>query len=377
MTEYFERAKQFEEKQYYRLSPYSSRNWGGKWHSLCSYHGKLKPAIAHFLIEKFTKQGETVLDPLCGVGTIPFEACRQGRKGIGNDLSKLAFTVTKAKLEPPTKESVENELAHLEKAIEANKHLINSRNMSYLDFGLNRPLKEYFDPTTFAEIVIARDYFLKQGDAISSEQAFVMACIMHILHGNRPYALSRRSHPLTPYAPKGPYEYKNLIEHTKKKSDLVFKTELENDFIQGQAIIGDYSEIQLDEIDSIITSPPFAGSMKFFTQNWMRLWFSGWDPQDFQSANDVFLDAKQLKHIEIYREFFKKCHDLLKSKGKLILHLGRNSKMNMAESLTPFAKEYFDVIYAFDEDVSGIEKHGLKDKGSTTKHQFLFLEKLS
>ena len=39
-----------------------------------------------------------VLDPLCGVGTIPFEACLQGRVGIGNDLSELAYVVTKPKL---------------------------------------------------------------------------------------------------------------------------------------------------------------------------------------------------------------------------------------------------------------------------------------
>ena len=42
-----------------------------------------------------------VLDPLCGVGTIPFEACLQGRVGIGNDLSELAYIVTKAKVEKP------------------------------------------------------------------------------------------------------------------------------------------------------------------------------------------------------------------------------------------------------------------------------------
>ena len=36
---------------------------------------------------------------MAGVGTIPLEARRQGRIGIGGDLSELAYAVTKAKLE--------------------------------------------------------------------------------------------------------------------------------------------------------------------------------------------------------------------------------------------------------------------------------------
>lgn len=377
MTTYFEQAQQFGNAQPYHSLPYSSRNWGGRWHSLCSYHGKLKPSIAHFLISEFTKPGESVLDPLCGVGTIPFEACRQGRLGIGNDLSPLAFCVTKAKIESPKLASIKHEIPKLEKHIDDNLSNLNMDNLPYSDFGFNRTLGEYFHPSTFAEIILARDYFANKHERLNSGQAFVMACILHILHGNRPYALSRTSHPLTPYAPKGPYEYKNLIEQTWKKVNLVFEEDLGRDFIKGKTYFGDYSEINQHDIDSIITSPPFAGSMKFFTQNWMRLWFSGWEPQDFKNANQNFLDAKQLNNIEVYDDFFAKCHAMLKPKGRLILHLGRNNKMNMAKALIPIANRYFDLIYLFTENVSGIEKHGLKDKGGTTDHQFIFLENKS
>lgn len=69
---YAETAKEFIETLPYRQGEYAGRNWGHPWHSLCSYHGKLKPAIAHFLVKRFTNKGDIVLDPLCGVGTIPF-----------------------------------------------------------------------------------------------------------------------------------------------------------------------------------------------------------------------------------------------------------------------------------------------------------------
>ena len=142
----------------YKKEPYSGRNWGHQWHSLCSYHGKLKPAIAHFLVTNFTKKGDRVLDPLSGVGTIPFEACINGRIGIGNDLSEMAYIVSKAKLEKSDYESVYNEFINLEKYMKEN---LKSNNVAKLveenkSFGYNKSLIEYFHEDTFKEIICAR-----------------------------------------------------------------------------------------------------------------------------------------------------------------------------------------------------------------------------
>ena len=83
------KALMFCETAPYRMGEYSKRNWGGPLHSLCSYQGKLKPSIAHFLVQWFTEPGQRVLDPMGGVGTIPLEARRLGRVGIASDLSPL------------------------------------------------------------------------------------------------------------------------------------------------------------------------------------------------------------------------------------------------------------------------------------------------
>ena len=57
----------------------------------------------------------------------------------------------------------------------------------------------------------------------------------------------------------------------------------------------------------------------------------------------------------------------------MILHLGKTMKIDMAKELSQRAGDYFDVVYVGDENVSDLEKHGIKDKGGTTAHQFLFL----
>ncbi|WP_213181328.1 hypothetical protein [Enterococcus lactis] len=372
------KAIKFMEDLPYKEDPYKGRNWGHPWHSLCSYHGKLKPAIAHLLVKEFTEEGDKVLDPMSGVGTIPFEACLQGRIGIGNDLSELAYVVTKAKVKRPNKENVENILKQLENFIELFKETYSEDNIPYHDFGLNKKIPDYFHPETYSEILAARKFFINQIPDISTDEAFIFSCFLHVLHGNRPYALSRNSHPLTPYAPTGDFIYKNVVQHIRNKVELSYKKgEFEN-FSEGHSILGDMfnlDEKYNSEIDSIISSPPFVGSIKFFNHNWLRLWLSGWEPADFKTADKQFLEGKQDKDLAIYNDFFKMCHAVLKPEGTIILHLGKSKKCDMGMELKKYAEPYFNIIYLGDEDVRNIEKHGISDKGSTTSHQFLFLQK--
>ena len=369
------KAEEFVSDLPYKKPPYGNRNWGHPWHSLCSYHGKLKPAIAHWLVSDFTKEGDVVLDPLCGVGTIPFEACLQGRIGIGNDLSELAYVVTKAKIEKPNRSGVEDVVHQLDEFIKKNKG--EQSTAAYENFGFNGKLPQYFENETYKEILCARDFFLNRFSKISSEEAMVFSAFLHVLHGNRPYALSRHSHPLTPYAPTGEFEYKSVIEKIVQKVDANYKKLGQTEVTQGFAIYGDYKDLETKDIvaDFIICSPPFADSIRFYMQNWMRLWLCGWEPGDYKEADAKFLDKAQKKNFDLYYSFFEMCHNVLNENGKVILHLGRTESVNMGIELSKRAEPWFDTVYLAGEDVSKIEKYGIKDKGATVEHQYLFLQK--
>jgi 16S rRNA G966 N2-methylase RsmD len=47
--------------------------------------------IAERSIDRFTKRGETVLDPFAGIGTVPFCAVKMGRRAVGVELSPRYF----------------------------------------------------------------------------------------------------------------------------------------------------------------------------------------------------------------------------------------------------------------------------------------------
>jgi hypothetical protein len=53
-----------------------------------------------------------------------------------------------------------------------------------------------------------------------------------------------------------------------------------------------------------------------------------------------------------------------------------NYKFNMGKELIHIGKKYFKFIDLFDETVEHCETHGIKDKGDTTQHQYLVLQKL-
>lgn len=372
IEEFKKKAKLFLEEKTYQEK---GRNWGHPWHSICSYRGKLKPAIASELISKFSNVGDRVLDPMCGVGTIPLEACLQGRIGVANDLSELAYIVSTAKVSKPFFEDVNKSVCELEEFINLYKDSFENDN-EVRSFGLNKTIIEYYHPETMKEILAAREFFRLR--RLTPADCLTMSCLMHILHGNRPYALSRTSHPLTPYAPKGEFIYKNLIKHLKNKINRTYQS-IDNKitWTKGESYNLDVLTLNdslTEKCDVIITSPPFASSFRFYTQNWLRLWFSGWGKDDFKNAEKIFFDNKQNKDMDIYYEFFKECASMLKHNGKLILHVGKSERIDMSRELIERSKKWFEVIEAGEELFLG-ENHGVVDKGATTAHQYIFCVK--
>jgi len=364
------KIRQFARTLPYKTAPYSKRNWGHPLHSLCSYQGKLKPALAHWLVEMFTEDGSTVLDPLGGVGTIPFAASLLGRVGISNDLSPLAHAVATGKVCAPTSGEVEAALTRLSRGMQLES--VTSEDLNAATFGLNGSVADFYHEQTLNEVLRARRYFL-QLDADSSD-LFVKACVLHVLHGNRPYALSRTSHPITPFHPTGVATYKPLVEHARARAKLAFKNALPQRFRRGLSTLGSYLDLpalRLPKADSIITSPPFPG-MRFDRPNWLRLWFCGWSAEDFHLTSMSFLERQQLLSLDVYRDFFEVSSELLRENGLLVLHLGGAETHEMVAHLTNLANARFEVREIVKEDVSSLEHHGVRDKGLTKTHEFIF-----
>ncbi len=63
------------------------------------YHGNFIPQIPNQLIQRYTKQGETVFEPFMGSGTALFECETLGRKYIGIDINPVMIDYVNGKMQ--------------------------------------------------------------------------------------------------------------------------------------------------------------------------------------------------------------------------------------------------------------------------------------
>ena len=66
-------------------------------HYLFRYPAKFHPPVVHSLIRAYTDEGQTILDPFCGSGTLLVAAAIEGRHATGSDVDPLAVFISRAK----------------------------------------------------------------------------------------------------------------------------------------------------------------------------------------------------------------------------------------------------------------------------------------
>ena len=353
---------------------FAKRNWGSPLHSLCSYQGKLKPSLAHHLVRTFTSPGGRLLDPFGGVGTIAFEAALCGVTAWCFDISPVAVPVAAAKLNPAMADECLAVLDELERFIRT-QHPTSAERDDADSIRFNGPLPGYYHPRTLDEILLARRFF-KEHPPTEKGAALAFACLLHILHGNRPYALSRRSHPITPFSPTGKTEYKELAVKLAEKLRRSLAAKRPDGFIPGSSVFQDATDRWpqgIDQLDAVITSPPFYDSTRFHMANWIRLWFAGWTNTDFRDRPLAFVDERQKRSFDVYEPIIRQARERLKHGGVCVFHLGKSRKCDMADEVAEVARPWFRNVEVFAESVAHCESHGIKDKGTVVEHTYLLM----
>jgi len=287
-------------------------------HQLSPYIGKMKSAMARSLISTFTREGDTVYDPFSGSGTVALEAWVAERNIIANDLSPYAHTLTQAKLFPCL--SLDEALAKVEVAAHDVHTLISSVDLSFVPSWV----QSFFDPDTLREVISWVHVLMAR------KSYFLLACLLGILHHQRPGFLSYPSSHTVPYLreKKFPrevypelYEYRPVRQRLEKKIMRALRRVplLSEDMIRESHMCDASEFIPRQKIDCIITSPAYMRRLDYARDNRLRLWFLGVD--DWKLL-DRTISSTEEEFLRLFKSCLRLWHSALVPDGLCVLVLG-------------------------------------------------------
>lgn len=285
-------------------------------HQISPYIGKLKPKIARDLVSTFSRRGQLVADPFCGSGTIPLEAAVQGRRVFASDDNPYAQVLTRAKLSPPESESRALErLDVLLSRASIRSNLVDLR-------GVPEWVRAFFHPQTLAEAIAFAD------ECIERKEHFYLACLLGILHHQRPGFLSYPSSHLVPYlrSVKFPrddfpelYDYRELAPRLRAKVIRALKLHEAYPSVGTVVRKASIANVSLpNECDAIITSPPYMNALDYRRDNRLRLWFVDRSTQNYSPEPT----DKSAGLVVMVRNLVTKSIASLRPGGSLVLVVG-------------------------------------------------------
>lgn len=284
------------------------RNWGHSLHGMASRSGSFPPALTDYFIQNFSEEGETVLDPFSGKGTTALQACLTNRKGIGVDIAPEAYTLTAAKT---AKIKHDDAVLYLEN-IEIPK-IANS-----LIEQVPAEVKIFYHDDVLKQIIAFREAIK---DDKSHYAQYWSGVMMGILHGSSDLSLSvpcSHSFSMAPnyvanYSRKHGLEkpIRNIKECLIKRSEKLLGDG--HNLTKGEAIYGSAMSLPQrlkEEIDLIVTSPPYFTAQTYAWDNWLREWFLGYDFK--QVHKQTLHTAVEDKYRNGMREHLEQAYQVLK-----------------------------------------------------------------
>lgn len=306
------------------------RRWGHSLHKLAPYVGGFPPSLAYYFIQRFSDQGDTILDPFCGGGTAPLEGALRGRHTIGNDAFVYAYVLSAAKCNPLLTDQFKEYLAS--KLTEAKK--VDNSDMRLLE---NDDLRVFYSDYTLDQILRLKKVL--NGDN-SGEATYLKAIMCGILHGPSDMFLSLQTKDT--YAGSVNYVRDYAEEHdlekpeadiepkAYKKQEIVTKNQIPRDLSERTRVLqGDARDLDVagESVDLILTSPPYMRVLDYTWNNWIRLWWLGNDRKEERENLDLTSDVS--KYRAFMRDCVKEMHRVLTDDGIAVLIVG-DVKKNLA-----------------------------------------------
>jgi site-specific DNA-methyltransferase (adenine-specific) len=264
-----------------------SPRWGHSMHTMCSYQGMYPAKLAHYFIHRYSSEGDLVVDPFSGRGTTVLQARAEGRRTVGNDLSPLAYVLTRAKAAPPTWTTIMQQIDELEARYRDRAVAVD----------VHQDIAMLYHPRTLSQLVYLRSYLFRRPMSKWSRSDFMLAGAMAgILHGahrndgtsqylsiSMPNTFSMSPSYVEKYIRDNGLTQpeQNVFDCLRNKLGRLYLDSISG--LDGRVVSRDANGMLTDKtlmagsVDLLLTSPPYLDVVNYATANWIRLWWLGVD----------------------------------------------------------------------------------------------------
>jgi hypothetical protein len=294
-----------------------------RWTGVGPYYAMFPATFCDQVIQKYTSQGDAVLDPFAGRGTAVFSAASLKRRGLGIELNPVGWVYGKTKLKPAPK-----------KALLQRLDMLGRLASEYSDSASSLPrfFHRCFHKDVRQFLVAARSHLDWEGDIVDRT---LMSLVLVNMHGKRHDSLSNQMRQTKAMAPRYAIEWwknrglsppkVNPVAYLEKKIAWRYAKGVP-DCSGSDFLLGDSSKILSHWVAAppaawnncalLLTSPPYFGITNYHYDQWLRLWMLGGRP------NDLTVSGKHTGKFQNRGEYEDLLNGVFRSAAEL---MGRRS----------------------------------------------------
>ncbi|MBI3867150.1 MAG: site-specific DNA-methyltransferase [Verrucomicrobia bacterium] len=306
-----------------------------------SYRACFKPQLPRFFIERLSDPGDPVYDPFMGRGTTPVEAALLGRVPVGCDVNPLSVRLVRPRLSPPQLPQVAERL--------------DSIPLSYKN-AVRDDLLAFYHPTTLRAICALKAYLLARlkSGAYDAVDDWISLVALNRLTGHSPGFFSVYTLP-----PNQATSVKAQLRINAKRNQTPPERDVKRIILKkSKQLLQDCDasaretlsrvapsaqwitslcertpDIASNSVQLVVTSPPFLDVVQYATDNWLRCWFIGVDPDDVEITMTSKLKAWQEAMTRAFRELAR----VLRPGGYVAFEVGEVARgtIRLEEAVLP------------------------------------------
>jgi len=236
-------------------------------HKFHSYPARFIPQIPLTFIKIFNREGDIVLDPMCGCGTTLVEAFLNNRNSIGNDFNPLAVLISKVKttlIDETEFRYFYNKLVVMKRYLDLDYRKIENR----VENLPNRKISKIFNRVIISKLESIRETLLEVKEE-GHENLYDFGRV----------ALSSTIWSLVENGDGIDVDDLFLKRVKSMRNELNKMTKIINKIPNVKTINGDARklEVETNSIDLIVTSPPYVNALDYYRAHMYNMLWLGMD----------------------------------------------------------------------------------------------------